>query len=110
MSLPDLNRNLLADHRPMKVTPHDRNTFMVCSEAKPGTLYLVDMSDPHWKHGRCSCTDFQVRIEAPILRNERPERWFCKHIRAVLHWIIDQQQYAGLERVAELPEGEPTPP
>lgn len=45
--------------------------------------YLVDMTDPEFPHGRCSCQDSEFRIVPKVIRRQKPLRRRCKHGRSV---------------------------
>jgi hypothetical protein len=73
----------------MKIRAFDPLRFFVSSEARPDVEYLVDLTYPTklFPHGRCTCPDFSIRIEPPILHHEKPPRTYCKHCLCVLEML-----------------------
>lgn len=72
---------------PLHVTRYDApGRYLVRSEdpRKVDCHYGVDLVDPKFPRGRCSCDDYDYRLEPKIRRKRRPLRWTCKHIKAVL--------------------------
>lgn len=70
---------------PLAVRRYNAGRYLVRSE-QPGSSnwYLVDLTDPQFPRGRCSCVDYDIRIESKLKRYEEPERKSCKHVRRVL--------------------------
>lgn len=72
------------DEPPLHVTRYDRAArYLVRSQRCGIGHYMVDLGDPAFPKGRCSCTDFDVRIEFPLKNELEPERLTCVHINAV---------------------------
>jgi hypothetical protein len=73
----------MTDETPLSVSRYDIDRWMVQSEIPGHDPYLVAFDDPLFPRGLCDCIDFRVRIEHPIRNDIEPEKWICKHIRAV---------------------------
>ena len=67
-----------------KCGPGKDLSFYVWSETRPETVYVVELDNRQFPRGRCSCDDFQIRVEPFVRRGEIPERWVCKHIEATI--------------------------
>lgn len=76
---------MTAAEPPLSVRRHDPGSYLVRSQ-RPACedWYLVQLTEPGFPHGHCSCQQFQFRIEPFVCRNLPPE-WGveCIHIRAV---------------------------
>lgn len=76
----------------MTIRPFDPLRFFVSSEnpKTPGVEYLVDVSEPtkQFPFGKCTCPQFQIRIEAAILHDESPPALRCKHQTAVYEMLL----------------------
>lgn len=89
------------DAKPLTVRRFDLGRYMVRSE-RPACedWYLVSFDEPGFPKGFCDCTDFSVRVAAPVHKGEQPERWTCKHVTAV-HAELEHArmlcEMAGLE-------------
>lgn len=89
------------DEPPLSVKRYDEGRYLVRSE-RPAceNHYLVDMADRKFPHGRCECTDYNVRVEAPLRRHEEPERLTCKHIDSVNATLAHAQQLCEAAGIA----------
>lgn len=65
----------------------ERARFLVESESSRQHRYLVDMLE-HTRKGRCDCIHFSVTIQPRYDAGETPRKTFCKHIVAVVKFIV----------------------
>ncbi|TSA41004.1 MAG: hypothetical protein D4R57_01155 [Verrucomicrobiales bacterium] len=72
----------------MVVKPHDKGTFLVSSQTGNGDFYLVDLLDDARPYGRCTCTDFLIRVDAPLNHGNTPEKFQCKHVKTVIKFLL----------------------
>ena len=67
----------------MAVRRFDHLRWMVDSH-RGSESYLVDLGDPLFPSGRCSCPHYQNRIQPYVERGEKLFRRHCKHIVQVI--------------------------
>lgn len=61
--------------------------YHVDSASEDGIVHLVDFSDKAFPEGRCSCHDYQIRVEPYVARHIPVKRETCKHIESVKRWL-----------------------
>lgn len=49
--------------------------------------HICDFTEEQFPHGRCSCEDFQIRVESYLVRGQEPEKRRCWHLRRCLAFM-----------------------
>lgn len=84
--------------QPLTVTRFGSNdaSFHVTSELQPLWTYVVDLADPEYPYGHCTCEDFFFRVASQLRQERKPRRWACKHILCALAYMDQQDELTAL--------------